>query len=476
MKLFKQWLTAAILLLCLPSFAQHPTKKLKIGDTVPDLVLNNIINYKSSTAKLSDFKGKAIILDLWNKYCGSCIDAFPKMQQLQADFKDDLVVLLVNDDVKQTRENLESLFKKSTIVENTSLPMVLSNEIFEPRSELFPHSATPYHIWMDKDRVIRALTNGLQTSSEDIKDLIAGKNPDVQIRVDFEDYDQDDLKKSKSLLEVQNGELRKYLVYYKKVRPLSGYADQVSVYAPGEQIFNSSYPYHTCLFRNPLFDLGNSGNYRYIPEIDNARTFFLNSSIFLLYMRAYGTFCKVIVDSENADQYYPPKNPSSKETVEWQRNSEFIYEAILPQGLDESEYSKIMREDLESYFGFTAQTEIRRMKCIVFYRNGQELKLPMTKGGAMVSEDTESDKGYIWKNAPAIQRIIDDISRRSQSKDDPVVLNETGINHRYSRLDMTIYSNLDDIPALSKELSKYGIAIKEEIRNMPVLVLRKGKQ
>jgi cytochrome oxidase Cu insertion factor (SCO1/SenC/PrrC family) len=56
---------------------------LSIGDKVPDIQFENILNYKSKKAKLSDFKGKLVILDMWSTSCTFCIAAFPKMEELQ---------------------------------------------------------------------------------------------------------------------------------------------------------------------------------------------------------------------------------------------------------------------------------------------------------------------------------------------------------------------------------------------------------
>jgi len=40
----------------------HP---LSVGDAVPDIVFDNMINYHSKTERLSDFSDKLIILDFW---------------------------------------------------------------------------------------------------------------------------------------------------------------------------------------------------------------------------------------------------------------------------------------------------------------------------------------------------------------------------------------------------------------------------
>jgi len=49
------------------------SRPLSIGEKVPDAALNNLVNYKTSSAKLSDFKGKLVILDFMHTSCRSCL-------------------------------------------------------------------------------------------------------------------------------------------------------------------------------------------------------------------------------------------------------------------------------------------------------------------------------------------------------------------------------------------------------------------
>lgn len=55
------------------SIDQGENDKLTVGDVMPDITFNNLVNYKSSSAKLSDFKGKLVILDFWATTCLSLI-------------------------------------------------------------------------------------------------------------------------------------------------------------------------------------------------------------------------------------------------------------------------------------------------------------------------------------------------------------------------------------------------------------------
>ena len=57
-----------------------------------DLNLNN-----GKTVKLTDLKGKVVLLDFWYRGCLPCLKATPVLMKLQEEFKNDLVIIGIND-------------------------------------------------------------------------------------------------------------------------------------------------------------------------------------------------------------------------------------------------------------------------------------------------------------------------------------------------------------------------------------------
>ena len=163
MKRINVYLTVAVLLLSMQSIAQEKDKvpdksqfkRLYIGDTVPmeSITFNNVLNYPGGKAKLSDFKGKYIILDFWNKGCSSCIAAFPHMEELQKEFANEIQILLVTEN---TQEELALLFKNSKNVKETKLPMIIGEKVLI--EHLFPNRSVPYHVWINKEGKVMATT------------------------------------------------------------------------------------------------------------------------------------------------------------------------------------------------------------------------------------------------------------------------------------------------------------------------------
>lgn len=50
-----------------------------------------------TTLKLSDLKGKVVLFDFWHRGCLPCLKAVPELIKLQEEFKDNLVIIGVND-------------------------------------------------------------------------------------------------------------------------------------------------------------------------------------------------------------------------------------------------------------------------------------------------------------------------------------------------------------------------------------------
>src|SRR6185437_11984299 len=97
----RSWALIILLLSHVSLFAQTVAGPgLRVGEKVPDVVVGNIINYKYKTARLSDFKGKLLILDFWATWCSGCIRAMPKMEALEQQFNGRLQVLGVDDETE----------------------------------------------------------------------------------------------------------------------------------------------------------------------------------------------------------------------------------------------------------------------------------------------------------------------------------------------------------------------------------------
>ncbi len=92
----------------------------------PDFALPDL---DGKTVKLSNFRGKVIILDFWATWCRPCVMEIPSFVKLQKKYKDDLVVIGVDLDTKRSVDYIKNFADKHdmnyTIVLGIADPSVI---------------------------------------------------------------------------------------------------------------------------------------------------------------------------------------------------------------------------------------------------------------------------------------------------------------------------------------------------------------
>ncbi|MFC3198259.1 SusC/RagA family TonB-linked outer membrane protein [Parapedobacter deserti] len=180
-------LLAVATIMCLYAHAQRPEpsgpvplgisldsiKPLQIGDTIPHGVWHMPLTVWSSTTgstetiTLDDFRGKWIILDFWNTFCGSCIQAFPKNNALQQRFHDEIRILPVTteDTVRlhrmlERRPHLKASIRES-VINDTDL------------GNIFPHQTVPHIVVISNDGIVSDFPSNSELTTDYIAQRIA---------------------------------------------------------------------------------------------------------------------------------------------------------------------------------------------------------------------------------------------------------------------------------------------------------------
>lgn len=91
--------------------AKYATELLKPGVEAPDFALQTP---EGKTVRLSDYRGKYVVLDFWASWCPDCIKDIPNVKRIYADYKERGIVFIgVSFDDK--KENWTSALAKHGI-------------------------------------------------------------------------------------------------------------------------------------------------------------------------------------------------------------------------------------------------------------------------------------------------------------------------------------------------------------------------
>lgn len=485
MNFIKHCLTVVITLLSLQSIAQQKdnpyANRLYIGDKVDmeSIVFNNMRNYPGGKAKLSDFKGKYIILDFWTKNCNSCIAAFPHMEELQNQFKSDIQVLLVT---KNQEAELALLLKNSPNVKNTKLPMILGDQILA--TKLFPHATVPYHVWLNREGRVVATTYGGQANAENLKALILGKQLNLPVMNEVLDMDlvNEVRDQKKSLLKVANGSFKNNLKYYAQI-PMPKIGDLAS----SMQSSIHELPYYSFFLSYIPGEMmhGDRGLVGSIlkDEKGNEKGFRIAQfTVKQFYQAAYDAIDLKIVPEGKAKFFYKEYDP----TTDWnyyEMNNSYCYESSLPDYNFDSA-RKLLQQDLARFFGMVGDIEERELKSMALIRlnTGEEKNLWAKKQlpkplDANLMAFNITKESYFLRNS-GIKKFFTDLSDSNKSLEDPLFFDETNFSRDEKQktveitLNCGLSANLENISHLRKELAKYGLGLKEDIRKVKVLVLK----
>lgn len=150
------------------------TIALQVGDTMPDILLANLINYPVSEIQLSAVNKQLVLLDFWATTCASCLKSFPTLDSLQAAFAKEIQVFLVNpkrsgDDTASINRMLQKAVAR--FGKPINLPIVVGDTA---AFQLFGFTSVPHYVWIDEHRVIRAITDKKSITPQAVKAMLQG--------------------------------------------------------------------------------------------------------------------------------------------------------------------------------------------------------------------------------------------------------------------------------------------------------------
>lgn len=414
-------------------------QSLTAGQKLPVFTFQNVLNHRSSSLALTDYKGKKIIFDFWNTRCLSCIRSFPEIDSLQKAFAGTLLIVLVTKDSPETVTRFFSDHKK---IRMPGVPLVTADSVL---SGWFPSSVFPYSVWLDEKLAIQHLTSNYNMTREHVAAFIQ--------------------KKSLALASTSGKIVRTSLV-------------------PERDSLAQNLLYFSCLTKcTPGINIGHTEGTKYNEKL--VRISANCSSVAWLYKKAFsehdkysfleqGTFLLNVRDSL---QYLEPADMSRFD--DWLSRYAYNYELVAPKERKTDLY-RIMQKDLARYFPLEAGIERRKIKCMVLVRLPGEDNIKTKGGRAMEKFSPEQlthqgdDTMCVLQNQP-FAYFADRLGAVISASTKLPFVDETKYKEN---IDVAIPVRIVEemqLPALRKALHLYNLDVVEKYAERDVLVLEERR-
>ncbi|MCC5907291.1 MAG: TlpA family protein disulfide reductase [Balneolaceae bacterium] len=77
------------------------------GDGSPESIIENAVfaDLDGNEVRLEDYRGSLILIDFWESWCGPCLQVFPAMEDLRAEYPEEFQVFAVTVGMTETPED-----------------------------------------------------------------------------------------------------------------------------------------------------------------------------------------------------------------------------------------------------------------------------------------------------------------------------------------------------------------------------------
>ncbi len=406
-------------------------KPLEIGDPVPNVTIERLMDYPRAAVRLESLKGKAVILDFCNTSCSACTEDMPHLMNLKKQFRGKLEVIRIT---RGSGEKQRELYARSEIAAKSKLPVAVSDTVF---SRLFPIKL-PHQAWIDRKGVLRAITDSRNATAENIGSLVDGGVVNVHPFAYLESFDS-----TKPLFQNNGLDLNQHLPQYSMV---TGYVNGIPDFAGSSVDEATGAVYRRSFYNRPILWLlrvayGGLDHNRFGPLNDDRR---------------------VILAVKDSARFVRPKDKNQIVPWEWQHT--WCYE-IQVDPSNASRIPQLMQADLCSYFGFDVAVETRKVRGLALVRYGSEIKIKTAGKRSIPSYNT------VAKEYHADNQKVDALAGTLSYMLPMLVADETKLTEN---IDYTI-PETDDPEKLRPTLRAFGLDLVEKEIEVEMLVIRDRK-
>ncbi len=154
-------------LFCLLMINGNSQQAYKNGDIVADFEFTKILNYDTTAASLNELGNQLTIIDFFGTWCIPCVKALPHLNELHAEFKNNVRILLVS--------NEEHGKLNKFIAARSPFPFSVISDDQNKFISLFQPPSYPYTLVINKKNRIIAITDAASLNSADLTKWLSGK-------------------------------------------------------------------------------------------------------------------------------------------------------------------------------------------------------------------------------------------------------------------------------------------------------------
>jgi len=140
----------------------------EVDNRAPDFALKDV---NENEWKLSDFKGKIVMVNFWATTCGPCIEEMPYLQEIQAseDWSGDLKIFAVN--YKETETDVRYFLQANTGYEFTVL-LDSDGGVAEEYGFIPLETTIPRTFFIDAEGIIKEIKEEPFLNAGEIEDIL----------------------------------------------------------------------------------------------------------------------------------------------------------------------------------------------------------------------------------------------------------------------------------------------------------------
>ncbi|HMR92948.1 MAG TPA: TlpA disulfide reductase family protein [Chitinophagaceae bacterium] len=416
-----RYIMAGLLACLLYSAGAQTKKELVIGKPFPyqeTIVLNSLPEKPLSINDMVN--GKPLVVELFSSFCSSCFEGLPKINELRKQFHERIQFLLIG----YEDGRISAVYQKFQDKLKLELEVAYDSLLFRHIS----YAAFPTYIWIGPDGNIKAVTTGSEQINETNLEKFA-RGEDLRF---LQAPERQSFNGNKPYLLAGNGGMdSSYLVR----RILGKWTPALPISIPQQLAYSRK------------------GNYCNV----------LGASLENLYQLAYwGKLLRKTGDSLYGKVWPRLIGVTGDDTLQ-----RYCY-TVAYQDMAVPSLSQVLRNDLQSYFGYDVRIENRLMPCWIVSvdrTNSEPLK---SKVSAYRGRFDFSGFDYQFIRMDYLIHLLAYVDRNP----DIPFIDETGIDYP---IDLKADALLTDREELFKALEREGIRIRLSQRPMKVLVLEKSK-